>query len=623
MIAGAFLVTVMLLKLHGSSVVWYTNHLANTEESKAHELLGMSRFIRSDEYATQTMYILSQTEGKDKFEYFDNKLRGTVTDMFSLVSAPVKDILMIGEPFLIGFLIFDRDTAFSLYWYARIVTMLLGAFELCMILTNKNKKISLLGAITISFSSAVQWWYCMDCLIWGQVILVLINKFMETNKKYIKYLCAIGLLSSVLAYIFVLYPAWQVSFAYVFLVLFIWILVKNLKSGYKFTVHDVTVIGVTIAAIIALLVRWYNLSYDAITAIMSTKYPGNRVGLGGGIKTIFSYFYNVLSPYIYFPNPCEYATMLSYFPIPVILAIVYLVKNKKKDLFLYLSIGVSLFLGIYCFIGFPKILAKVTLLSMSIAERAEIPLATLSIYMFIYILARIKDEDKLLTQKINIVITIITIICLLISGIYSEQFEYMNIAQIVVLSIIFYIVIYNLLTINKEKSRKVFFVFTIAIAIVGGLFVNPISQGTGLIYEKPISYAIQNIVSQDPDGVWVVDNMSWMISNYLVANGASTLTSTGVYPNLELYENLFGDDAQKYEEMYNRYHHIELKIVKTESKIELKSEDSIEILLNYNDVSKLGIDYILTRKNLKIEIPEMNVEEIDIVGTEIIYKVLD
>ena len=621
-ISGIFLVTVMILKLHGSSVIWYTNLLANTDESKAQELVGMSRFIRSDEYATQTMYILSQTEGENKLQYFDNKLRGTVTDMFSLVSAPVKDIVMVGEPFLLGFLIFDRDTAFSFYWYARIIAMILGSFELCMILTNKNKKISLLGAITISFSSAVQWWYCMDTLIWGQIILVLINKFMETDKKYIKYLCAVGLLSSVLAYIFVLYPAWQVSFAYVFLVLFVWILVKNLKSNYKFTVHDITVIMVTIIGIIAILLRWYNLSHETINAIMSTKYPGNRVGTGGGIKTIFSYFYNVIFPYIYFPNPCEYATMLSYFPIPIIVGIVYLIKNKKKDLFLYLSLGVSAFLGIYCFVGFPKILAKITLLSMSISERVEIPLATLSIYMYVYILSRIKDEDKLLCKKMNIIITIITIVCLIISGICSEQFEYMNIVQIIVLSVVFYIVIYNLLAINKEKSRKVFFIFTIALALIGGIFVNPISQGTGLIYEKPISYAIQNIVSQDPNGVWVVDNMSWMISNYLVANGASTLTSTGVYPNLELYENLFGEDAQKYEEMYNRYHHIELKIVKTESKIELKSEDSIEILLNYNDVQKLGIDYILTRKNLKIEIPEMNVEEIDIIGSEIIYKVI-
>lgn len=623
-LAGSFLVLVMLLKLHGSSMIWYTNYLENTEESSAHEILGISRFIRSDEYATQSMYILSQTEGQEKLQYFDNKLRGTVTDMFSVVSAPVKDIVMLGEPFLLGFLIFDRDTAFSFYWYARIVAMLLGAFELCMILTNKNKKISLLGAIAISFSSAVQWWYCMDCLIWGQIILVLINKFMETNKKYVKYLCAFGLMSSVLAYIFVLYPAWQVTFAYIFVALFIWILIKNLKSDYKFTLHDVIVIIVTIIAILAILIRWYSMSSETINAIMSTKYPGNRVGLGGQIKTIFSYFYNMLTPYVYFSNPCEYATMLSYFPVPIILAIVYLVKNKKKDLFLYLSIGVSVFLGIYCFIGFPEILSKLSLLSMSISERAEIPLATLSIYMYIYMLAKIKNEDKLLDNKFNIIITILTIICLLINGVFSKQFEYMNIAQIIVLSIIFYIVIYSLLTINKQKSRKIFFIFTIAITLVGGLFVNPISRGTGIIYEKPISYAIQNIVNQDPDAVWAVDNMTWMLSNYLVANGASTLTSTGVYPNLELYKNLFGEEAPKYEEIYNRYHHVELKIVEKEkSSINLKAEDYIEIILNYKDVSRLGIDYIWTRRNLKIEIPQMNVEEIDIVGKEIIYKVLD
>ncbi len=620
-IAGAFLCFVMIFKLHGSSMVWYTNHLQNTEESKAQELIGMSRFIRSDEYSTQTMYILSQTVGENKFEYFNDKLRGTKTDMFSLVSTPVKDIVMVGEPFLWGFLIFDRDTAFSFYWYARITLMILASFELCMIITNKNKKISLLGTIAISFSSAVQWWYCMDTLIWGQVILVLLNKFMETNKKYIKYLCALGLFSSVLAYIFVLYPAWQISFAYVFLVLFIWILVKNIKSGYKFTVHDITVTIITIIAILAILFRWYSLSSETIKAIMNTKYPGNRESTGGGIKTIFSYFCNIISPYIYFPNACENSTMLSYFPVPIILAIVYLAKNKKKDLFLYLSLIISVFLGIYCFIGFPKMISKLTLLSMSISERAEIALAALNIYVFIYLISKIKEDDKLLSKKSNIFITILTLICLIISGIYTEQFKYMNIVQIIVISIIFFIAIYNLLSLNKEKNKKIFYGFTIAIALVTGLFVNPISQGTVLIYEKPISYAVQNIVNKDPEGIWVVDNMSWMISNYIVANGAKSISSTGVYPNLELYENLFGEEAEKYEEMYNRYHHIEVKIVKTETTINLKSEDSIEILLNYNDVKKLGINYILTRKNLKIEIPEFDVEEVDMVGTELIYKV--
>lgn len=111
--------------------------------------------------------------------------------MFTLVNSPVKDILMLGKPFQIAFLLFGNDYGLSFYWYIRLVAMMLGSFEMCMLLTNKKKKISLCGMILITFSAATQWWYCMDTLIWGQIILILLNKFMTTDKKKIKYLCAV------------------------------------------------------------------------------------------------------------------------------------------------------------------------------------------------------------------------------------------------------------------------------------------------------------------------------------------------------------------------------------------------------------------------------------------------
>ena len=257
-IACAFLLFVMFFKYSGSSIVNFNGQIQpHNDDRKYHTLLGTARMIRTDEWATSTTYILSQSQGQNPFSYFSNKLRGTETDMFTLVNGPVYDILMIGKPFQLAFLLFGNDYGLSFYWYARITAMILGSYELCLILTNKKKKISLCGAIVIAFSAAVQWWYCMDTLIWGQIILVLINKFMCTEKKKIKYLCALGLISSVLAYIFVLYPAWQVSFAYVFLAIFIWMLIKNFKEGYKITKHDVVVVIVTILCIIALLGRWY------------------------------------------------------------------------------------------------------------------------------------------------------------------------------------------------------------------------------------------------------------------------------------------------------------------------------------------------------------------------------
>ena len=111
------------------------------DDSRYHTLLGKVRTIRTDEWATSTTYLLSQGEGQNKFDYFSNKLRGTLTDMFTVTNSPVTDILMLGRPFQIGFLLFGNDVGLSFYWYARITVMLLGAYELCLILTNKNKTV--------------------------------------------------------------------------------------------------------------------------------------------------------------------------------------------------------------------------------------------------------------------------------------------------------------------------------------------------------------------------------------------------------------------------------------------------------------------------------------------------
>ena len=134
----------------------------------------------------------------------------------------------------------------------------------------------------------------MDTLIWGQIVIVLIDKFMNTSKKRNKYLCALGILIAGLSYIFVLYPAWQISFGYLFLAIVIWILIKNIKYGnYKFTKHDIAVIIVTLLCIVLILGRWYLKSADTMTAEMNTDDPGERQEVGGGAYNLYSYFYDI------------------------------------------------------------------------------------------------------------------------------------------------------------------------------------------------------------------------------------------------------------------------------------------------------------------------------------------
>ena len=128
-IAAIFLILVMVLKLNGGSfarIDYYLGLIQDGEEIT--EEFGISRDIRSDEWGTQSLYILSQTY--DDYAVKGDTLRGTETDMFTLVNSPVKSPLIISKPFLIMFILFDNlSVGYSFYWFARITLMCLATYE--------------------------------------------------------------------------------------------------------------------------------------------------------------------------------------------------------------------------------------------------------------------------------------------------------------------------------------------------------------------------------------------------------------------------------------------------------------------------------------------------------------
>ncbi len=627
-IACAFLLFVMVFKYSGSSIVnfhvWNGLIQPHNDSTRYHTLLGNTRPIRTDEWATSTTYILSQSKAQNPFSYFNNVLRGTDTDMFTVANAPVADILMLGRPFQIGFLLFGNDVGLSFYWYARLTAMLLGSYELCLILTKKNRKVSLCGMLVITFSSAVQWWYCMDTLLWGQIAIVLINKFMNTDKKRNKYLCALGILIAGLSYVFVFYPAWQVSFGYVFLALVIWILIKNIKYGnYRFNKHDIAVIVATVIALVLLLGRWYILSKDTLVAEMSTDYPGERCEIGGGARNLYAYFYDIFLPKYDFPNPCEVSSMLSFFPIPMILGLIYVLRNKKDLHFWIPMLIVGGFLSIWCIYGFPEILAKITKMSMTTAGRVSIPLGTVCIYMLIYLMGNFEKEDKLINKKLTYVLTVLFTVFVSYKAKSTLDFNpnYLDNFKMLVALEIFGATIFGILNINNEKIKNYCIYGLIIVALMSGLTVNPVIRTTDIFYTKPVAIKMQEIKEVEPEAIWAVHEDGWYINDYAVANGIRTINSTGVYPNLELFETILGDKAEENRITYNRYAHINFKVTDEESEVELLYADNVAIRLNYKDLEKLNIKYILSKEDFNEKSFKDEFEEVYNEDGMYIYKV--
>ncbi len=604
-IAVILLLVLVLLGYSGSSINMYDVYVPSTENVNT-EVIGKSRGIRSDEWAVNTPLSFSQNmyNNGENLPYHSSIVRGTDTDMYTIIHAPVLDVLTIAKPFTIGFL-FGNKIGLSFWWYGRLIALMLVSFEFCMMLTNKKKLVSLCGMLVISLAPAVQWWYSNflpDLLIFGQMLLLMVNKFLETKELKTKILSAIGFGVAGVSFILTFYLAWIVPLVYTYLAIFIWIICKN-KKNYKINKRDILIILITIAAMGLLGIRYYMLSSDTINAVTHTSYPGQRFEQGGtGIINIFGYVYNIFMSYKLPLNPSEMSTMISFYPIPIIIALIYMFRNKKGYSFIIpLTLVTGLF-TIWTFFNPGDLFAKITFLYMVKAKRITVILGLIQTYLMIYLLGNIEIKDKII-KKDNIAKALAIIATLIVVSIATKQTPegYMGpflgcVAGIMVLSV-FYL-LFNL----KEENKNKLLALLMGIAIIGGIAVNPVIKGIDIIYEKPLAKEIQKIVKEDEEALWIVDNYGFPIPNYIVANGARTINSTNYYPNTQMLKTLIGEENMEKEEIkeiYNRYAHITINLVKNETSLELMGADHYKINLNYKQIKDLNVKYILSSRELE------------------------
>ena len=611
-IAALFMVYVTVMGYSGSSVATYREIIQGEYQEKNYQtVFGDYRSIRSDEWCVNLPIYMSQAlDNENPYGYFNDNLRGTNTDMSTIGNAPVLDISIIGKPLNIGYLILGPERGLSFSWYGKLTLLVLVSFEFCMMITNKKKLISLAGMLLLTFSAATQWWYATEYFIWGMLALVLFDKFMLAKNMKVKILCTLGLFISGLSYIFIFYPAWQLTFGYIYLAVAIWIIIKNRKE-YKFKWIDLLLCLIVLVLIGAMVGRFFVKSSDALTTTLNTDYPGERFEIGGGQnaeKIVFSYVYSFLFPYVEMNNPCEFSGMISFYPIPMILALIFIIKgikNKDKKTFAFIipMLAVSILFSVWTFFKTNETLARITFLYMVPATRMAVTLGVSQVLLLIYMMANIDKNTVLIkNDKIRNILIILLNVFIVYMAYKTDNENITHNFKIFLCGIINFISIYEIFNMDKEKNLNTLIGILIVTAIVTGTTVNPIQKGLSVLTEKPVSKEIQKIVKEDSENnLWVVDDTNFYIPNYVLANGARVINSTNIYPNMELYKTILGEEEANKKEtklIYNRYAHVNLEIAK-ENKVELLYSDSIKIYITTEKLKELAVRYILsTRDNL-------------------------
>ncbi|SCJ48299.1 Uncharacterised protein [uncultured Clostridium sp.] len=594
-LGAATLLICVIFSLSGSSIgIW--SQTFGVDPSTTGTLFGIPRSIRSDEWGVFTPFTFSQYYNHSgAYPYFSETIRGTITDTAIVYGLPSWDVVTLFRPFLIGHLLLGPARGLAFFWAARFISLFLVSFEFAMLFTKRKKALSFTLAVAITFSSVIQWWFAIngivELFVFGMGAILAIHHYLISDKWYVRL--GLGLILSLCAggYIMILYPAWQVSMAYVFLAMFIYLLWEHHKEYHLSWKIDLPIIAICIVLLGISLGHVLIQSKETISAVFNTAYPGNRTETGGGgARYLTQYAANLFYPLnsdVPALGPCESAAFMDFFPLGIILALWVIFGEKKRDRMLIPLLIVQLILVAFMCIPFPEFLAKITLLKYVLARRALLPIGFINLLLLIRSLSVITWRPKNNIQGMGLAglfALIMATACSLCS------LSYLGKLYTALVFIILACGGYIILNASRARFQRYLAAFMVLLLVPSGLAVNPVQQGAEAVYDLPIIEQIANI-SQNDDGLWLVTDMGVTMTAPIMV-GAPTINSTNVYPDLERWRVL--DPEGKYEEVYNRYAHILVYLTSEPTRFELLQSDMFALHLNFDDLSKLGVKYIMT-----------------------------
>lgn len=596
----SFLLLIMLVsfKISGSSMGCWKLFLGDGESGIR---LGEPRVWRSDEWGTLTpLCFRQQYNTLGAYNRYSQTLGSILTDNMLVYGQPSWDILTLFRPFYWGYLFFGSERGLSWFWCSRLIVLFLSWFELGMLITDGQKKLSVMLSICVSFAPFLQWWFAInglvEMLIYGACFVLGSNYLVSHAFNPRKIAVAVGMAVCAVGYVLTFYPTWMVPVAWGFVPLFLWVIIWkfNRKVLRRVDVMPWLLIFVITAAGLTILAVT---SWDVITAELNSVYPGNAPSSSGGtgLWWMMKYPISLVSRFSMNELIVENSSIICFAPAGFILALWVIIKEKKKDPLLILLLGMNLFLAWYYCVGIPKWLAKILLLSFVNSNRGPQVLGFLRLTLFARAVALKEKAPKRWLAALAAVISSAVPMRLALGFTKYEpgglRYEYFDTAEkIVVVWAILAVVFYLLYRARKSKyTMAVLGVCTVVLA--SSIWINPVAKGVPEITKSETMQQIRDLVKEDPQAIWLVVDMAYPATNIPAMAGADCLNTTQTYPQKTRWEML--DQEGECEDIYNRYCHIRASLG-SKTMLELVSTDYVEVTLSPEDLKKLNIRYIVS-----------------------------
>ena len=597
LIALAVFVFCLFFRLHGSSIGMYNMYLptvSNQTDAEEYNIIGKDRIIRTDEWAVQIPTFFSQYY--NDYEMMSQQMSVGEENMVLFYYAPVKDITIIGKPLAWGYLLFGNEIGLSWYWCGQLILMFMASFEMFMILTRKNVRISIAGMFMIGLSPCVQWWFLPHMpivFLYAMGLFDIGYYFFTADKKWLRWTMTFIAGPVIIGFALSLFPSCQLITALVALTLLILCLIRD-REDIHFTAKQWYRIAIPVV-ITGMVLGYFGLFYlENLMAEMNTVYPGKRVSVGGS-NVLYDLFTNLSSLYLPYQdsnvsNNSEVSTYIQFAPFFLLLfpgIARYMKEKKDRDVLIGQGLFVIILVQIeYMCAGFSETLSKLTMFKF--VNRMQIPYgwtAVIFTVWCIYAVWKYRAAMFKTWQKIAYPLIFGFVYCTFID---ETLRQYISLRLILFEIAVFVLILVTVMFGIKKTCAYLI----IGVMCTAGLLVNPVRSGISPITNHPLSEFVQEKAATEPDAIWITVDTESQMANFVMANGGRVLNGTNFLPDWNKWEIL--DPDAKYEEVWNRYLNQSVTMTSDDTSVELAAMDAALWKLNPEDMLKLGVRYVLS-----------------------------
>lgn len=605
-LAALGVLVLVVLHISGTSSGAHWVLLGTGEDPRL--IAGTPRGIRSDEWLVQQSWVVSQSNTG----YGDiNPTFPGGSDMVLLNELPSWHWSSLFRPHLWGYLLFGLDAGVAWHWWVPALALVSGTYLFVVTMLPRRPLTAAFFAVGIYFTPLLQWFYTPSSVwpvAWTMIALAGTVWILVDPRRWVRvtWSAVIGYFAVTMA--MGLYVPFMLPGVYVFIAFALGYTLRARPwtdgGARSFLGRIAPFVAAGVAAAVVTVI-WVASRWQAVDAIASTTYPGQRTlktgaliaqdpfltGLAGApwSQALRTQGANLLGG-----NSSEASTviLLAVFLLPGLawFAIRSFRAGATRDWLVVCLLGLLVVVAAYLFIPGWDAIAHVLQFDRVPPERFRIMFAVLLPVFAVLVIDHIDRHPTERSWKpglLSAVVTTAVMVALLIVIVVNDP-GILAAAPTWVFTVPAIIAATFLLFVRRGVAVAAGLLMVTAVVLTA--LVNPIYRGIYDLSETEIGKEVTRIDAAN-DGDWVGIG-SYEPRAILTQTGVGSFTGVQNYPSPEMWEAI--DPDGEYEHLWNRLAHVTWTLGKGEPVVTSPSGDVLTVTFDACSVfAQENVDYVL------------------------------